>query len=194
MHFPVNMKIQRNIALLRAKAESGFTLVELMVASVISVFVIGTIAMLALISLQNYVATSNYVQMNNDSRNAMDWISREIRNASALIGYQTSNPQYLQLTNSCFANSTTITYVSNSIILSKTGQPDYTLLTGCTNFSFQLFSRQPDTNTVSYTNTTTSPQSCKVISLSWSCAQPIVGSKLCTEVMQSAQVMLRNQQ
>ena len=123
----------------------------------------------------------------------MDLISREIRNASSLVNY-TSQSLQLENTNIFPSTTTTITYANNSIILGKTGQPDQTLLTGCYSFSFQLFGHQPSATKVSYTNVTTSAQACKVINLTWSCSRPIAGSKLSTEVVQTAQVMLRSKQ
>jgi type II secretory pathway pseudopilin PulG len=199
------MKLKHRIPLLRAKASPGFTLVELLVSATISVFVVGSIAMLCIISMQNFAATSNYVQMNDQSRNAVDRISREVRNATALIAYSTNNPQYLVLTN---ANKGTYSIITcdtsasmGTLVLSITGVPDATLLTGCTNFSFQLFNRAPVIGTTnlsfgSITNIKTGqpdPNFCKVINLNWACKRTILGSKLNTEVVQTAQVVLRNQ-
>lgn len=182
---------------------AGFTLVEMMIAIAVGVAVIATIVMLAIISAQNFVATSNYVQMNDQSRLALDLISREIRNATAVTAFSTSNPQFLRLTNANLGVGSTITYIpgTNILTLSVTGQADRTLLTGCDSFGFQLYNRYPLVNSTNIsfyrsTNAVTGAvdaKFCKVVNMSWKCSRTIVGSKLSTEIVQTAQVVLRNQ-
>jgi hypothetical protein len=200
------MKLKHRIPLSRANGSTGFTLVELLISVTISVFVIGAIVALCIISAQNFAATSNYVQMNDQSRNAVDRISREIRSASALISYSLTDPKYLLLTNATDGTTVIITndITTGNLILKKTGQMDQTLLTGLagnTNISFQLFDRAPTitTNSLSFGSITNiksgqlDPNFCKVINLSWVCQRTILGSKMNTEVVQTAQVVLRNQ-
>jgi type II secretory pathway pseudopilin PulG len=169
----------------------GFTLVELMVSLAIGIVVIGVVVTLSIISAQNFAATANYVQMNDQSRNALDRISREIRNASSLMGFSTNNPQYLQLgamTNGVISQITTITCEASQ-----------TLLTGCDNFGFQIFNRYPNPTNMTFsvsTNASTGrldARFCKVINMNWKCSRTILGSKLNTEIVQTAQVVLRNQ-
>jgi prepilin-type N-terminal cleavage/methylation domain-containing protein len=181
----------------------GFTLVELMVSIALGVVVIGAVFTLAIFSAQNFVATANYASIDMQSRYAMDRVSREIRNATALVGYSPKSPQFLLLTNANNASMATISYDAgaSTLTLAKSGQPDQTLLTGCDSFSFQLFDRIPviTATNISFgasTNPSTGvvdPRYCKIINFKWSCSRTIFGSKLNTEVSQGAQVMLRNQ-
>jgi prepilin-type N-terminal cleavage/methylation domain-containing protein len=192
-------------ALASARFRAGFTLIEMMISIFVGLIVIGSIVTLSIISAQNFAGTANYVDMDEHSGNAMDVASREIRNATALIAFSTNYPQFLKLTNAYKATTTTIVYTNSSVILKKTGLRDYTLLTGCTNFSFQLFNRDTTiintiTNTIISFNAATNPTTgimdpnyCKVINLNWQCSRHIIGSQLSTEVAQSAQVVLRNQ-
>jgi len=167
-----------------------------MISVVISVFVIASIAMLTIMTAQNFVATSNYVQMNDQSRYALDRISREIRNASSVVNYSSSNPQFLVLTNDLTGTSSTITCDTSAgtLILSRSGQSDQTLLTGCDTFGFQFLNRVPlvSGNNLTFYTATNPSTDCKVIDLNWKCSRTILGSKLNTEVVQTAQVMLRN--
>ena len=181
----------------------GFTLVELIISIAIGMVVIGTVVSLALIAAQNFAATANYASMDTQSRNALDRISREIRNASAVVAFRTNSPQFLQLTNVNNASGATISFDAGAgtLTLAKSGQADQTLLTGCDTFNFQLFNRYPliktSTNLSFYISTNTTgqvtSQFCKVINMSWKCSRKIRGSKLNTEIVQTAQVVLRNQ-
>ncbi len=155
---------------------------------------------LTMISSIHFLAMTNYVSMDDQSRNALDQISREVRNASALVSFSTSNPQSLVLTNATLGQTTTLTYDSatGNLTMSKTGQTIQTLLTGCGAFSFQLFDRYPNTNTFSFYPSTNGVGQvtalyCKVIDMNWKCSRNILGSKLNTEIVQTAQVVLRNQ-
>lgn len=182
---------------------AGFTLVEMMISVVISAFVIASIVALAIISSQNFASTANYVNMDDQSRYALDRISREIRNATALCA---TNANYLVLTNANKGTTATILFTNSSIVLKKTSQQDKTLLTGCDSFKFQLLNREAwittNNNNINITfYAATNPATgnldmnyCKVIDLSWKCSRRIIGSKLSTEVVQTAQVVLRNQQ
>jgi len=97
----------------------------------------------------------------------------------------------------------TITYNSNSgtLALEKTGEQTQALLTGCDSFSFQLYNRYPDitkTNLSFYVSTNIvngqlDKRFCKIIDMNWKCSRSILGSKLNTEIVQTAQVVLRNQ-
>src|SRR5690242_21965349 len=69
----------------------GFTLAELMISIAVGVVVVGAVAALSVISVQNFAAMSNYVQMNDQSRIALDKISREVRKATALVAFSTNN-------------------------------------------------------------------------------------------------------
>jgi Tfp pilus assembly protein PilW len=187
----MKMKPQAKIAFLRAKASPGFTLIELMITVVISVFVIASILTLVVISMQNYVATANYVRMNDQSRNVMDHISREIRNASIFVSATPNTSLVLINTNN---NATiSITYNSSAQTLTlTTNQVTLATLTSCSNFTFQLYDHRTATTNDSFSNQTTDLNACKAISLSWICQQHITGSKLSTQIAQAAQVMLRN--
>ncbi len=187
----------------RANDAGGFTLMELLVAFGLGVFVVGVVVALSIFTSANFLGTANYVRLNDQSRNAVDQISREIRNATALVSFSTSNPQFLLLTNATLGKSTTVTYnaASNTVTMAKTGQTTQTLLTGCDSFSFQLYDRYPlitATNISFYSSTNIATgqvdaKFCKVINMTWTCSRTIRGSKLNTEFVQTAQVVMRNQ-
>lgn len=200
---PISPARRRGAAAESRNSRSGFTLIEMVTAIGVGVIVIAAIVTLAIISAQNFAATANYVRMDDQSRNALDRISREVRNATRLIGFSTNNPQYLTLTNEAMGIGTTIKYnpTIGTLTLAKTGQATETILTQCDSFSFELCNRYPlitSSNITFYPSVNAAtgqldPAFCKVINMSWKCSRTILGSKLNTEIVQTAQVVLRNQ-
>jgi len=187
----------------RPTATAAFSLVEMLVSIGIGVVVIGVVVALSIVTAWHFNATSNYAQMDDQSRNALDKISKEVRNSTSLVAYNsTANPMYLQLTNANGPDGATITYdaTAGKLYLAKPGLATVTLLTQCDSFSFTLFNRYPllSSNTFSFyssTNFTTGlidPTFTKVINMTWKCSRTLLGSKLNTEIVQTAQVVLRN--
>jgi hypothetical protein len=146
--------------------------------------VVASILAMSIISAQNFVATSNYVNMDTKSRDAMDRISREIRNATQVMTV-TPNTS-LVLTNANKQTAINITYNSTSNYLTlTTNQVTTATLTGCTNFSLQVLNRDSQIST-------NPPVDGKIVNMSWKCSRHIIGSQFNTEVVQTAQVVLRN--
>ncbi len=189
----------------RPSPAAGFTLLELLVSVGLGVVVIGVIVSISIMTSWNYVGTYNYVKMEDQSRNALDIINREIRNCTDLLSFSnnTNNTasSFLKLTNDYANIGVTIAYdgTAQTLVLTKTGQSSQTLLTKCDNFSFQLFNRVPNIGTTNFTfyastNGTGAidPTLTKVINMNWKCSRTILGSKLNTEIVQTAQVVIRN--
>ncbi len=189
----------------RLPLSAGFTLLEMLVSVGLGVVVIGVIVSISIVTSWNYVATYNYVKMEDQSRNALDIINREIRNCTDLVSYSnnTNNTasSFLKLTNDYANYGVTLSYdgAADTLTMAKTGESTRTLLTQCDNFSFQLFNRVPNigsTNFTFYASTNGAgaidATLTKVINMNWKCSRTILGSKLNTEIVQTAQVVLRN--
>ena len=180
---------------------TGFTLVEMLVAMGVGLLLVASVVALSMYSTRTFNMVGNYVDLDAQSRHAADILSREIRDASALLAFSTNNPAYLELTNATAGVIVTVTYNSNTgtLVMIKTGQSSQTLLTDCNSWNFSLYDRHPDitaTNITFYAATNgmgqLDPAFCKVIDLSWECSRTIFGAKFNTESVQTAQIVLRN--
>lgn len=178
---------------------AGFTMVEMMVAIGLTAVLLSSLMGLYVSGLLSFAAMGNYQNLEVKSYYALDTLSREIRNSNLVIGYVTN--QSLTLSNSYARNGAgqinIITYdpTAQIVTLQRTGQPTMTNLTGCDSWGFSLYTRAPDTNSFS-TNivftVATNASACKLIQMSWKCSRTILGSKLNTESVQTAQIVLRN--
>ena len=187
----------------RRQSVGGMTLVEVMVSVALGALVLAMGSSLWLFGSRSFVAMSNYSDLGVKSRHALDLMSREIREATRVTSFQnTGTTKWLAVTN---ANSgQQITYVWSSsprtLVCQRTGQPDQVLLTECDRWNFDLFQRAPQKNGsyVFFPATNTAGaydlSICKLINMTWKCSRTMLGSKVNTESVQTAQVVLRNKQ
>jgi hypothetical protein len=180
------------------------TLVEVLVAMGLGSIVLAAVASLTMYAGKSSLAIVNYTDLDIKSRYALDMISREIRQATAVTSQQTNLPtKSLTLTNADQGTQITLTFDSNArtLVMQRTGQSDLTTLTECDRWDFSLYQRTPygfPTNIIFYpaTNTTgsLSLSLCKLVNMSWKCSRTIFGQKVNTESVQTAQIVLRNKQ
>ena len=169
------------------------TLVELMVATGVGGIVMAALLALFLFSTRSFAALANYVDLDNKSRNALDTMSSDIRQADALSSYET-NKLVFQTTDPTTSNTLALTYFydPDKTTLTRTlGVRSTVLLTNCTSLNFGIFARNPiggqwDT----YSNGV--PSNCKLVQLTWVCQRGILGGRIAnTESVQSAKVVMR---
>jgi Tfp pilus assembly protein PilW len=183
---------------------AAFTLVELMVASSVGMMVLAAVSFMSLYASRSSIAVINYTDLEAKSRYALDVISRELRQASQVLSYQSSATlKSLTLTNADQSASIVLTYdpAARTVALNKTGQASMTILTECDRWDFGLYQRTPlvtSSNVFYYPATnsagTLDPKICKLINLSWKCSRLVAAQKLNTESVQAAQFVLRNKQ
>jgi prepilin-type N-terminal cleavage/methylation domain-containing protein len=171
----------------------GFTLVETMVALGLGTLVLTYVMVLFVTSLANFTGLGNYSILTGQSRVALDLLSRDIREATQIVGCQT-NLSVVTLTLTNAFEGTTVAYNWNptTAVLScdKTGQPTRFLLTGCNSWTFSFYQRTPN-NSWTFFPTTDLTQ-CKLINMSWKCSRTVVGQRKNTENVTTAEVVLRN--
>lgn len=177
------------------------TLVEVMVALGLSSLLLATIMMIWLFGFRSYGAMFNYTDLSNQNRNAMDLISRDIREATLIVGFQNvGTTKWLELTN---ASGERIRYTwdgeSRTLVCARNDEAPVTYLTGCERWDFQVSQRTPNTETsyLFYPATNIDgiydPSICKVVNMRWKCYRTLL-DRLNTESVQTAQVVLRNKQ
>jgi len=168
---------------------SGATLVEVLMASLIGSFVLIAIASLALFSGRSFAALTNYVELDAFSRNALDTMTKEIRQADRLRTYATNRIEF-NVTGGLLA----YVYDANAKTLTrtKTGEPDRTLLKECDSLRFSIYQRNPIKGSYDKHGVAT-PGTCKVVQLHWVCSREIMRKKANTESVQSARIVIRKQ-
>jgi prepilin-type N-terminal cleavage/methylation domain-containing protein len=168
---------------------SGMTLVEMMVALGVGSLVFMVIAVSFTAANRSFAALGNYVQMDRTSRAALDQMTRDIRKSKNLVSF---SPTRLELN---YAGTTNLVYAwdaaSRNLTQWKTGDAEPTpLLTGCDSLTFSMYTKIPAAGG-GYAPTTVA-SSAKSIGVAWRCSRTIVGSKVTSEDMQQAIIVIRN--
>jgi hypothetical protein len=167
----------------------GWMLAESMIAIAIGVTFLVAVMGIFISSSISFVEIGNYINMDRQSRNALDRMTTNIRNSKTLTSF---DPAALVF-NYDSAGSTNLTYRYDSSSGSLTEEWKVngattvkTLMTGCSSLAFSLFDRDlaPTTDT--------SPGGGKVISIAWQCTSTALG-RTNSEYMQQAQIVIRNQ-
>src|SRR6266700_2984879 len=186
---------------------SGTTLVELLVAIGISGVIFAAVGLMIFFSGRSYAALANYVDLDNKSRQALDVMTREIRQMNGVVtngtvtlssGQVVTNQLALSGTEtngSAYTNTYTYSPGSANKTLTRVkvgglNPGTTTLLTGCSYLNFRMFNRVPQDgslNSFDAADLTT----CKVVQIDWICTRKIFNQSDNTESVQSAKVVIR---
>ena len=193
-----------NLRNLPVSNRNGLTLIQMLVAVAIGTVIMTAVILVWIFSARSFVAMGNYTDLDSKSRYAIDCMLRDIRSANQIVAFQNNGTtNFLQVTNSQAANSgATYTWDSTTrnLVCQKDGESGRTYLTECDLWDVQLYQRTPHpsgtyvfypaTNVAGVYDTSI----CKLINMTWKCSRTILGNKINTENVQTAQVVLRNKQ
>ena len=174
----------------------GLTLIELLFAVGIGSILVAGIAALSLYGARSFSVIGNYADMDADSRQALDLLSRELRQSSAVLEFQTNLPvKWISVTtNSAVGVTAKVAWDSQARTLTLTSHArDRVLLEECVFWDVKLYQRVP---VISVTNVfftgTGSTNDCKAIEMSWRCSRTNHGQHFNTENLQRAYIVFRN--
>ena len=182
------MTCNSSIARLKAcSSRLAFTAVEFVVASGISVIVLGAVGATTIFTARSFVAMGNYADLDRQSRNALDTMSREIRKCISLTSY-TANELTFSDEN---GNTLIYQYSPSAATFTRTrGGTDTILLKQCDYLKFGMSQRNPSNNFSFYPATDYSKA--KLLDISWKCSRSIMNKKINTESVQTAKIVIRN--
>ena len=165
------------------------TLVEVMVASAISSIIVLALLNLTYFATRSFVAMTNYIDLDQKSRNALDTMTKQIRQASALTTSTTNSLTFQDYDGGVLD----YTYDAQSKMLwrTKAGVRDAKpLLEQCDLLKFAIFQRTPVGGSFEQFPTAV-PATTKVVQMTWICSRTILGAKVNTEAVLSAKVVIR---
>jgi hypothetical protein len=171
------------------RRQAGLGLIEAMIAIGITAFLILVLTNLSMLSGRMFAAFANYVDLDGDNRIAMDTMTRDLRECNRVVSC--SNTQLVIEDSDGFNITYTYSPGASTLTRTKTGI-SRTLLKGCDTLTFNLGTRNPVGGTFEVVPTT-SPDTAKVVNISWNCSRTILGQQRNTENVQTARIVIRKQ-
>jgi len=165
------------------------TLVELMVAVGLAGVLFAAVASLSLFTSRSMVAMGNYGDLNRASQNALDRMSREIRQTRDLLYFAPNLLLFRDYDNGFLYYY----YVPSVATLYRFKNSTWEeMLTDCDYLQFAISQRNPSNNFAFYPVQPNRPDLAKLIDVNWRCSRQILGKKVNTESVQTAKIVLRN--
>lgn len=183
-----------------SSTQRGLTLIEMLIATGIGAIMILIIVTLTVYAERSFAVTSSHVDLESRSRLTLDKLRSQLDQATAVIAFQTNLPvKSLTVTNSLEGYTLTLSWDADDrkLTLETIGPTpaddrSETLLRNCDRWDFTLCNRAPVVGpTMVSFNSVSNIADCKLIVMSWSCSQKLIG-KMETENVQEAQIALRN--
>ena len=176
---------------MRTRLKAGFALTEAIIAAGITTLLVLVLVSFTMFSSHNFVALFNYVDLDDVNRVAMDRITRDVRQSNAVKAATTTTLTLLD------ADGTSeIVYAYNptqrTLTRKRTGGVTEVLLKQCDRLNFTLGQRNTIGGTYDVYPAAT-PETCKVVNVSWMCSRTILGRKENTESVQTARIVIRKQ-
>ena len=172
-----------------SRKSSGIALAEALVGMCVVVLILLALFAFSMFSTRAFATMYNYVDLDDDNRIAMDTLTRDVRQAQRVIDC-TSSRLILEDPNG-WALGYIYDPVARTLTRTNVGSQKI-ILKECDRLLFKIGQR----NTVAggydvYAAAT--PETAKVVNVSWLCSRTLFGRKENTESVQTARIVIRKQ-
>lgn len=185
------IKVSRKVCL-------AFTVTEVLIASGLFGLVGLALGSVYLFSARTFAALANYGELDQHNRDAMDKMTREIRECERIMT-PTTNAAGTAISLSLIASNATITYTFDSVghtltRVSSLESGSEILVPHCTVLQFNVGQRTPDGTNFDVYPPLNPNDTIQVVNFTWKAWQNIPGSTVGTsEEIQTAHVVVRSQ-
>lgn len=166
---------------------AGMTLVEVMVALGVASILLLSLLSLHSFSIRSMAGLLNNVELERQSQHALDILSRDIRQVLKMVDNTSTSLTFLD------QDSAMLQFIydpSSRTLRRVKGNRSEMLLEGCDSLSFRIMQRNTQRSSFDQFPAG-STATCKLIQIDWLCSRHILGSRLNTESMQSAKIVIR---
>lgn len=167
----------------------GYSLPEFMVTVGVGSIVFLAITTLTLYTGRSFAGITNYVELDRESRNALDTLTRDIRQVNFLDSFTTNRLVFED------SDRRPLIYEYNpqnkTFFKVKDGVTNI-LLRGCDELVIRTYQRNPIPGSYDLIPTTNATL-CKAIDVSWICSRKVLNGLINTESIQTARIVIRKQ-
>ncbi len=167
----------------------GFTFPELLVTIGVGSIVLIAVAALSLYTGRSFAVLGNYTELENNSKNTLDVLTRDIRQVHFVDSFTDTNLVFED------SDETTLMFIydPDKRLFYKVKQGiTNILLTGCDKLVFKTYQRNPIVGSYDIVPTTNAVN-CNAIDISWVCSRKVLNGFINSESIQTARVVIRKQ-
>lgn len=162
----------------------------MMISIAIGSIIFTSVALLGFHHARGMAALSNYVDLDQYSRQTLDRISRDIRQTEGLDSFTATE---LAFNYQGSTGNLRYIYSPDSREFARLLNGSRTvLLRECDALSFSVYGRNNVSNQFAQFSTTNAANA-KLVKFNWTCSRSILGAKVNTESVQSAKIVIRKQ-
>lgn len=182
---------------LRCAGNGAWTLPEMMVTVALGTLILGSVVTFYVGMHRSLDATMNYQELDRQSRNALDVMTTDIRNAATLTNLSSTSLGFTNLDGSALIytwdGSDVLKYTNASTTLAGCPRGGV-LLRGCNFLRFTVFQRNPSNGTtmIFWPAPATNLPLAKVVVMDWVCRRTNYTTLTDSESVQTAKVVMRN--
>lgn len=171
------------------RRRSGTSLVEFLVSLAVGSLIFLAVGVFGMYSAKSFASIANYVDLDAYSRQALDQLTKDVRQVNRLVSSSANSLVFEDSDGS----SLRYLYSPSAKTLSRIkGGRTEILLRECDQMSFSIFQRNSIGGTYDQYSAAT-PDTCKLINVSWRCTRNIMGKKFNSESVQTSKIVIRKQ-
>jgi hypothetical protein len=181
---------------LSPRGNHGFALVETLFGVGIAAMLLLAVVAFSIFCGHSFAALFNYVELDDANRIAIDTLTRDVRQASRVSGFNSTGTALALQYVSESSVTNTVSYVYDPLARTFSrisGGERRVLLRGCKTLRFSLGQRNTDVGGYDVFPVATDFTLAKVINVSWVCARKLTGVAENTESVQTARIVIRKQ-
>jgi hypothetical protein len=177
-----------------AKRRSAWSLLEVLIATGIFTTASAGLASLYLFSTSSFMALADYATLDKANRQAMDTLTKEIRQAKQVTACSTNPPSITILRGDGLTVTYSFSAANKQMLRDVSDGTHQVLLKNCSLLSFNLGQRNPVGGSYNIYPAATNnwQQTVKVIQLSWKTASSLP-NHVASENVQTARIVIRKQ-
>ena len=172
----------------KRRTASGFTLIELMVSTALGAIAMAFVMSVTLYTGRSIASLTDSVHLSNDSRAVIDRMSQKIREAEEVTAYSTNSITVdtggTNLTYSFLADERMLIEIENNVT--------NVLLDNCKSLQFDLYKRNPITNSFEQFPSTDTLSEAKLVRVAWTSESIQIGKGKGSSELMSSKIVLRS--
>ena len=167
--------------------KGGFTLIEIMIACALGGLAMALVMGASFYTGRSMASLTDSVNLSIQSRSMVDRMSQKIRQAEAVTAFETNsitvNVGGTNLTYQFVPGEQRLLEIENSLT--------NTVMDNCKQLTFELYRRNPLTNSFNQFSTDNTLSEAKLVRVSWTCSTTGVGKSEGSSELVSAKIVLR---